>query len=497
MNRLTILIPVALVLLLLGGCATRPVNPPITQADPDTGYRLATRQVHFKDQDSLVILAFSGGGTRAASFSYGVLEFLRRTYIVRANGEKMRLLDAVGVITGVSGGSFTALAYGLYGDKLFDDYEQRFLKRDVQGAIIGRTFNPVHWGNLWSTGWGRSELAADLYDEILFDGATFADLDRGKGPLILATATDVSTGARMVFDQDVFDALCSNLDDVRLSRAAAASSAVPVVLSAVTLNNYGGTCNYMVPRALQFLSGPALPPRTAGRAKREIDERLAFADGANRPYIHLVDGGVADNVGMRSVLATLESMEALHGAGVPTLLDRVHRIVVFVVNSVSIPRTHWDQSEKPPGTISQLLQASGVPIEHYSYESVELLRDKAARWHTLRQLRQSAAFAGNQDPAIADELKGPDVEIYPIDVSFAQLKDKAEFEYLNSLPTSFVLPDEAVDRLRTAAGTIIMASPEFQRLLKDVGATVVPEPSPKDLPSSPIKAMAPIEAAPE
>jgi NTE family protein len=497
MNRLTILIPVALVLLLLGGCATRPVNPPITQADPDTGYRLATRQVHFKDQDSLVILAFSGGGTRAASFSYGVLEFLRRTYIVRANGEKMRLLDAVGVITGVSGGSFTALAYGLYGDKLFDDYEQRFLKRDVQGAIIGRTFNPVYWGNLWSTGWGRSELAADLYDEILFDGATFADLDRGKGPLILATATDVSTGARMVFDQDVFDALCSNLDDVRLSRAAAASSAVPVVLSAVTLNNYGGTCNYMVPRALQFLSGPALPPRTAGRAKREIDERLAFADGANRPYIHLVDGGVADNVGMRSVLATLESMEALHGAGVPTLLDRVHRIVVFVVNSVSIPRTHWDQSEKPPGTISQLLQASGVPIEHYSYESVELLRDKAARWHTLRQLRQSAAFAGNQDPAIADELKGPDVEIYPIDVSFAQLKDKAEFEYLNSLPTSFVLPDEAVDRLRTAAGTIIMASPEFQRLLKDVGATVVPEPSPKDLPSSPIKAMAPIEAAPE
>ena len=43
-----------------------------------------------------------------------------------------------------------------------------------------------------------------------------ADLGRGKGPLILASATDVSTGARMVFDQDVFDALCSNLDDFRL-----------------------------------------------------------------------------------------------------------------------------------------------------------------------------------------------------------------------------------------------------------------------------------------
>ena len=249
----------------------------------------------------------------------------------------------------MSGGSFTALAYGLYGDRLFAEYESRFLKRDVQGEIISRAFNPGYWASLWSPNWGRSELAADLYDEILFNGATYADLDRGKGPLILASATDVSTGARMVFDQDVFDALCSNLDDIRLSRAAAASSAVPVVLSAVTLNNYGGTCNYVVPRALQFLSGPALPPRTAERAKREIDERLAFADGANRPYIHLVDGGVADNVGMRSVLATLESMEALHRAGVPTRLDSVRRIVVFVVNSVSTPRTHWDESEKPPG----------------------------------------------------------------------------------------------------------------------------------------------------
>ena len=41
--------------------------------------------------------------------------------------------------------------------------------------------------------------------EILFNGATFADLNRGKGPLILATRQLTSrTGARLVFDQDVF-----------------------------------------------------------------------------------------------------------------------------------------------------------------------------------------------------------------------------------------------------------------------------------------------------
>src|SRR5437773_9227176 len=237
MNDLRIFFLAAFAALLgLGGCATRPVNPPITKVDLNTGYTYQTRQKHFRSQENLVVLAFSGGGTRAAAFSYGVLEFLRRTEAVAPNGTKVRLLDAVDVITGVSGGSFTALAYGLYGDKLFADYEQRFLKRNVQGELLSRLVNPLYGTGLLSPTWGRSELAAQLYDEILFNGATFADLDRGAGPFIIASATDISTGTRVTFQQNLFNVLCSNLDSVRLSRAAAASSAVPVVLSSVTIN---------------------------------------------------------------------------------------------------------------------------------------------------------------------------------------------------------------------------------------------------------------------
>ena len=478
MKRVRLFFPVALAALLaLAGCATRPVNPPITKVDLDTGYRLLKRQPHFKDPDTLIVLAFSGGGTRAAAFSYGVLEYLRRTEIVNATEERVRLLDSVAVITGVSGGSFTALAYGLYGEKLFSEYEQRFLKRDVQGEITARFLNPAYWGDLWSSNWGRSEMAADLYDEILFNGATYADLGRGRGPYVLAAATDVSTGARLVFDQDVFDAMCSNLDPVRLSRAAAASSAVPVVLSPVTLNNYGGTCHYKPPAGLEKLSGTDGPPRVASRAKRDIDERLAVEDSVRRPYIHLVDGGVADNLGMRSVLTILELMEAAQRLGVPTRLDNLRRIVVVVVNSRPQPSTEWDKKEQPPGSISLLLQSTSVPIDHYSYESVELLKDTAARWQALRRLRKSAAFAGNTDPAVAQDLKAPDIDLFAIDVSFGELKDKAEAAYLFNLPTSFVLPAGDVDRLRAAAGTILRDSPEFQRLMRELGAKIAPESS--------------------
>jgi NTE family protein len=425
--------------------------------------------------ENMVILAFSGGGTRAAAFSYGVLEFLRNTEVVGPKG-KARLLDSVTVITGISGGSFTALAYGLYGDKLFDDYEKRFLKRDVQGEITSRTISPSYWPSLWSTTWGRSEMAADLYDEILFNGATFGDLERGKGPMIIASVTDISTGARLPFTQAAFDALCSDLSAVRLSRAAAASSAVPVVLSPVTLNNYGGTCGYVLPAWIKPFVDAAEPPRPAARATRHVKEEAEFEDGVNRPYIHVVDGGVSDNLGMRSVLDTLEILEALHLVGVPTPIDHVRRIVVFVVNSISTPKTQWDKSESPPGTIEILLKAAGVPIDHYSYEATELLRDKQARWNSMRLLRESSAFAANKDPAVAAALRTPDATIYAIDVSFAALNDKAELDYLNELPTSFYLPDEAVDRLRAAAGKAIMASPDFQRLLKEVGARIVAAP---------------------
>lgn len=462
-------------LLLLGGCASRPVNPPLAHADQSAGYRFFTRPQFAADKENLVILAFSGGGTRAAAFSYGVLEFLRNTQIVGPKG-KSRLLDHVGVVTGVSGGSFTALAYGLYGDKLFDDYEQRFLKRDVQGTITFRTLNPAYWPSLWSAGWGRSELAADLYDEILFHGATFGDLNRGDGPFIVASATDITTGARLPFTQATFDVLCSDLNALRLSRAAAASSAVPVVLSPITLNNYGGNCGYAPPDWIKPFINAESPPRPAARATRHLKEEAEFGAGSDRPFLHLVDGGVSDNLGMRSVLDTMELMEALHMIGQHTPLDQIRRIVVFVVNSLSVPKTEWDRSESPPGTLEILVKATGVPIDHYSYEATELLKDSQARWQSMRQIRQSAAFAANKDEAIAKALRTPDATIYAIDVSFAQLEDKAELAYLNELPTSFSLPAEAVDRLRAAAGKIIMTSPDFRRLLKDAGAAIVPEP---------------------
>src|SRR6185436_4283715 len=113
-----------------------PVNAPVRGANPQSGDRFQTL-VKTNSDDLLLMLAFSGGGTRAAALSYGVLEELRKTQ-VGPGGNEHRLLDDVGLISSVSGGSFTAAYYALWGDRIFSEFEPRFLKKRVQTGLLLR-----------------------------------------------------------------------------------------------------------------------------------------------------------------------------------------------------------------------------------------------------------------------------------------------------------------------------------------------------------------------
>ena len=464
-------------LAILAGCATRPINPPTPRYDPDKAYRIERPSEVAEDNATLVILAFSGGGTRAAAFSYGVLETLRDMVVTTRSGRAIRALDTVDVITGISGGSFTALAFGLYGDKLFDVYETSFLKRDVQGELLRRALNPFNWPSLGSTGWGRSELAANFYDEILFNGATFNDLKR-DGPRILVGATDLADGTRLIFNPENFDVLCTDLSTIRLARAAAASSAVPVVLSSITIDNHGGTCGYRPPAWAQiFLDNPD-PPRPASRTVKRLQELQVFADSKDHRYIHLVDGGVSDNVGMRGVLDVLSTFEALHAAGLQTPYDHVRNMYILVVNSLATPPNDWGLHENPPALFDVLIKATGTPIDRYSYDTVETLRDIQARWASMRQVRDAIKPYPELGDKLRTVMRAPDINIRVVEVSFSALPDKAERDYLNTLPTTFVLDGAAVDRLRLAAKDAILASPEIKRLI-DSGALRMVGPGPR------------------
>jgi NTE family protein len=454
---------VALAAVLAAGCAVRPPTPELARVEPGGGYRLALEhRLPDNDPRTLFILTFSGGGTRAAAFAYGVLEELRRTTVRSPRGAHAMLAE-VDLITGTSGGSFTALAYALHGERLFERYEPAFLKRDVEAALLERLFDPLRWPQVLSQGFGRSELAEEYYDEILFHGATYGDLLGRPAPAAIVGATDVTTGARFDFSQPQFDVICADLSRFRLSRAAAASSAVPVVLSPVTLDNRGGSCGYRPP---QWMAGALDASRDrflGNRADLRIRQMELLADGRRRPYIHLVDGGLSDNLGLYGVVEALQELmdnpayRAAMGAG------GLRRIAIVIVNARSAPSLGFDQVPYGPGTFALLMQSISVPMNSYSTESVAALRDMVTEWRLREQLAADARRLGAGGAAAAEV---PPVEFTVIDVSFDAVADPHLREYLQNLPTTFALPEEAVDRLRETAAALLRDSPALRRLVE-------------------------------
>jgi NTE family protein len=414
------------------------------------GYYFHQQRRPENSSETLLILAFSGGGTRAASFSYGVLEALRDATIT-VDGRPRPLLQEVDAISSVSGGSFTAAAYGLMGDRIFDELEDAFLKRNVQGDLAWRVINPFRWPNLWSRHYSRSDLAADYYDQILFANATFADLQRSEGPFILVNATDLTTGSRFDFSQYTFDLLCSDVSRFSVSRAVAASSAVPGLLTPVTLWNYNGNCSNGAP---EWITREYRDED--GRIRLRAAELRSMLDRKQRPYLHLVDGGVSDNLGLRPLLDIMHVIEGNRNLVADLKVGDVKRVVVVSANAQASPDKDWDRDPWPPGSVTVAAAAAAHALDRYSLETIEVFRSEFVRWQR--------ALGGTGD-----------IELYPIMLNFSKFQDPQQRHFFLNLPTSFFLPTADVDALRQAGRELLNADPHFQRLLKELNEGQVAE----------------------
>ena len=429
----------------LSGCGGShyTVNAPLERHDPAHGYRFGTALPEENSDELFIAVTFSGGGMRAAALAYGVLERLAAERI-RWRGRHGRLLDEVDIINAVSGGSMTAAYYALHGDGLFHDFDKRFFSRNLQDRLESRIVALTAIPQLLSPRYGRIDMMQEFLDEVLFDGSTYADMQRRR-PFVIISASDMSLGSRFEFTQDFFDLLCSDLDKLPVARAVAASSALPLVFSPVTLWNYAGTCSL-----------PVVPPfaraqgQLAARQQQRLREILSYLDRAQRPYIHLLDGGLADNIGVRGLIETAALMGGLDHAFKTAGLRPVRKMVFIMVNAETEGDRSPDQSADVPSFMQVLRALVDVPINRYSYETQVFGRQSAETWQRVH------------------EAGGDPVDLYLVEVSLNAIADPAEREILNAVPTTLQLPRPTIDRIRRAASTLLDASPDFRRLLESL-----------------------------
>jgi NTE family protein len=410
-----------------------------------------------------ICLAFSGGGTRAAALAYGVLEKLKNTRITWKGTEK-RLLDEVDCISSISGGSFTAAYYGLFGEKIFQDYRTRFLDADIQGSLLWSLFKPWNWVRLASPYFSRIDLAAEYYDDNIFEGKSFAVLaEADRRPFVIMNATNLANGERFEFTQDQFDFLVSDLGTYPVARAVAASSAFPFLLSPLTLKNYPHA-QFKLPKDYEL----GLEDFSDNRRRYYwARNRAMYRDDHALPYIHLMDGGLADNIGLRPIESAFQRssgfIRKLFNGG------EIEKFVVIVVNAHTADEDTMSKDESPPGLITVASRTATIAMENYSVESVEVMKElraeriKAQKNIAACQKKLEQCPGAPQLPKLASEI-----DPFIIEVNFEAIQDPERRKYFLSLPTSFSLESDQVQSLVDVGPRLLEESPDFRAFIQSL-----------------------------
>jgi NTE family protein len=272
----------------------------------------------------------------------------------------------------------------------------------------------------------------------------------------------MSTGARFEFVQEQFDYLCSDLDGLSLARAVAASSAAPLVLSPITLWNHAPAngapgCGEPAARASARSANPGsgLVVQLA-----EMDTlRETNAQGLLRPFVHLLDGGLSDNVGARGPMDYIAQFGGVIAGTRAAGYRAVRRVVFVVVNAETSARPLEDRRADVPGPLRAALALADIPINRNSSTALSAKRSLLDSWRS----EVAAAHARGEFDVFA-----ADARFYLIEVNLGDEPDAALRERLMAIPTTLQLSDDDVAMLRRQAVSALTRSVEFQRLLADL-----------------------------
>ena len=212
----------------------------------------------------------------------------------------------------------------------------------------------------------------------------------------------------------------------------------------VVLKNYSGKCDTSQSNLVRYLKTSDQNDLRFKILRARLD---SYLNAKERPYIHLVDGGIADNLGLRALADRIETQGAGYflREGRPTPKD----ILVITVNAQVRPERGMDFSAEKPSVPETIDAMADAQMSLYNNETKLLLKNK------LTDLQAGL------------KVKGRDLKIYTAEVAFDSVEAKTMKSMLNSLPTSLELSNQDVDLLIGTASQLLRQQPGYREFLAD------------------------------
>ena len=400
-------------------------------------------------RESSIVLAFSGGGLRAAAFAHGVLTALES--VKTADGD---LLDDVALINSVSGSSLAAAHYGVYGREGLARFRDEVLLPGFESGMRLSLFSPGNLMRMAGGGLNTRENFGDTLDRKVFHGATFADIFRRQRPEIRINATDLYHRVGFPFIPQLFSFLCSDLSRYSVADAVAASMAVPVLFAPVVVRTYPDSC---APLPAELASIRARPE--GSRQLNAIARALAaYRDPARTRYIKLADGGLTDNFAVSTMTLSRVAFGTPYAPMTERDAVRVRRLLLIVVDASQGPGGDWTLQEAGPSGIDLALSATDAAVDTAARHAADAFGGMIREWQEA-----VIAYRCGLAPADVARLGGPaqwncaDVKFSLAYLSVDELASPAR-KRIEAIPTRLTLEagqvDAAVEGAREGALTL-------------------------------------------
>ncbi|HEY0572134.1 MAG TPA: patatin-like phospholipase family protein [Enterovirga sp.] len=443
----------------LSSCASiqnEPVNQPLAGRVAQSPM-IGSDDIAYGD-DLLVKLAFSGGGTRAAAFSYGVMTELERT---RAGSTSM--LDRIDFVSGVSGGSVLAAYYGLKKRAALVDFRERFLLRDAEESL-NTGVSVLSISRALAGGVNDSTQFPRWLDANLFQGATFGEFRQDRRPLIWINASDIYNRTTFVFGTTTFSALCSDLSSYPIADAVAASAAVPVLFAPVVIRSYPERCGTKLPERIERVRrDPLAPPML----KAFADAMTRYRDGS-MPYVKLLDGGLVDNFGLSGFTIERLSSETPYGPLTPQQAVKLRRSIFILADAGRGPAGDWVHTVEGPRGAELVMAAADTAIDASVRASFTAFEATMAQWQAeLIRWRCGLSAEQRQRYGAPPNWNCQDLKFSTARIAFDQLGPERA-KLLNAVPSRFKLPPEQVDLLIAAGSDALRTNAVYREFVTSV-----------------------------